>query len=190
MEYIDQVEKLFKYFECNLGLDLVRSIIKLKRSFNNDYNLIGCFLKDYLMVKNYKKVTDEDDLADEFILYFEQESSRFPKEYLINEIIKYSKYYLSIVFEDFRDSDILIAISTINSCFAIEYYPIFMKILNKFYSHGITERQFKILLESVVDVAIKNFEEFEVSEFSQDELEQQVKKTASNKVYSKEGMLV
>ena len=178
MEYLEQVEKLYKYLEFNLEIELMHSMIDLKHRFNNDLNLIGCFLKDYLIVKTNKKLPNDADLYDEFILYFEDETKAFPSEFVINELVKYSRYYLSIVFEDFTDENILIAVSTINSCFALEYYPVIMKILNKYYQGGFTFQKFKMLLESVVDVAIKNFEESDILDMQPVEIEDQVKRTA------------
>ena len=181
MEYIDQIEKLYNYLECNLQLYLVRSVFKLKHNFNNDCNLLGCFLKDYLTIKNYEKTVDEYNLCEEFISYFEAESSKLPSEYIINDMIKFGNYYLSIVFEDIRNSEISIAASTINSCFAIEYYPILMKIMDKFYSNSITERKLKILSESLVDVVIHNYEQAKEFSYTNDELEKQVHITAKEK---------
>ena len=190
MEYIDQIERLYKYFEFNLELNLMRSLVNLKHSFNNDLNLLGCFLKDYLVIQTNKKLDEKADLYDEFILYFEKESKVLPCEYIVNEIIKYSKYYLSIVFEDFTDENILIAVSTINSCFALEYYPVIMKILDKFYSGRLTQNKFKILLESVVDVAIKNFEQTDILDIEPRELEEQIKDSAKEKVYLSNEVLI
>ena len=190
MEYMDQIEKLYKYFEFNLEINLMHSMTDLKHRFNNDFNLIGCFLKDYLVVKTGKKLDNDEYLYDEFVMFFEQESKTLPSEFLINEIVKYSKYYLSIVFEDFTDENIQIAVSTINSCFALEYYPVIMKILNKYYSGGLTVQNFKILLDSVVDVAIKNFEQTDILEIKPHELEDQIKKTAIQKSYNLERAMV
>ena len=190
MDYMDQIERLYKYFEYNLEFNLMRSMIDLKHSYNNDYNLIGCFLKDFVIVKTGKKLASDDDLYDEFILYFSEESKRLPVEYIINEMVKYSKYYLSIVFEDFTDDNILIAVSTINSCFALEYYPIIMKTLDRYYSGAMTPKKFKVMLDSIVDVAIKNFEEYDILEILPDELEHQVKATAKHKYFNSERALV
>ena len=190
MDYMEQVEKLYKYFEYNLDLNLMRSLIELKHNYNNDLNLVGCYLKDFLIIKSGKKIKSDNDLYDEFVLYIEEESNRLPSEYIINELIKFSKYYISIVFEDFTDSNILIAVSTINSCFALEYYPIIMKTLDRYYSGALTPKKFKIMLDSIVDVAIKNFEESDILEILPDELESQVKTAAKHKYFSVERTLV
>ena len=189
MDYLEQTEKLYKYFEFNLEINLLRKVIDMKHNFNNDYNLIACFLKDYLVVVANKKIADSS-LYDEFVLYFEKEIKLLPKEFIINEFIKYSKYYLSIVFEDFTDNDILIAVSTVNACFAIEYYPILMKTMDKYYSNLIDKKQFKALLDSIVDVAIKNFEEYDIVGIEPVELEQQVELSAQTKIQIQERLLV
>ena len=183
MEYMDQIEKLYKYFEFNLEIELMHSLIDMKHRFNNDFNLIGCFLKDYLILKTNKKPADDTYLYDEFVMYFENESRALPSELIVNDIIKYSKIYLSIFFEDFTGENIMIAVSTINSCFALEYYPVLMKIISKYYSGGFTVQNFKILLDSIVDVVLKNFEQMEDNDLELPELEKQIKKTALQKSY-------
>ena len=190
MDYMDQIEKLYKYFEFNLEINLMHSLINMKHSFNNDFNLIGCFLKDYLIVKTGRKMPNDEYLYDEFVLYFEEQSKALLSEFLVNDLVKYSKYYLSIVFEDFTDENITMTVSTINSCFALEYYPVVMKILNKYYSGGFTSQNFKIILESIVDVVIKNFESMDILEIKPNELEEQIKIAALKKSYSVERSLV
>ncbi len=189
MDYMDQIEKLYKYFEFNLELNLMHSLVEMKHQFNNDFNLIGCFLKDYLVVKTNKTLLSDEDLYEEFVLYFENESKTLPSEFLINDIVKYSKYYLSIVFEDFSDENIMIAVSTVNSCFAMEYYPVIMKVLNKYYSGGFSVQNFKIVLDSIVDVVLKNFEQTDILEITPIELEEEIKKTVLSKQYKLEEVM-
>jgi len=190
MEYIEQVERIYKYFEYNLDFNFMRSMIEMKHEFNNDLNLIGCFFKDYLIVKNPSKVPDDDKVADEFILYFEDETSKFPCEYSINEIRKYAKYYLSIVFEDFNDENILITVSTVNSCFAMQYYPVIMRLLNKHYNQNLIGRRFKLMLDSLVDIAIDNFESSDDEDMKVDEIEAKIRKLTVEKSLSAERTLV
>lgn len=162
MDYIDQVEKLYKYFEFNLELNLMRSLIEMKHDFNDDLNLIGCFIKDYITVKNSGIVSDDNFLYNDFVVYFEKTKEK--SQEIIEDIIAYSKYYLGIVFEDFKDKDILNVVSTVNSCYAIEYYPHLMKLFDKYYNQKMDVNRFEMMLKFITDVAIKRLEDDDCDE--------------------------
>ena len=71
MDYILQIEKLFKYFEFNLNLEETRILYKIKRNFNNELNLLGCFVKDYLTIKNSGNVSEDNNIYNDFVILFE-----------------------------------------------------------------------------------------------------------------------
>ena len=70
MDYILQMEKLFKFFEFNLELEQMHILLKIKRNFNNDLNLMGCFLKDYLAIQNSGTITQDENLYNDFVLFY------------------------------------------------------------------------------------------------------------------------
>ena len=67
------MEKLFKFLEFNLETDKLLVLNKLKRKFSNDLNLLGCFIKDYLIIKTSGFVPDDNEIYDEFIIFFEKQ---------------------------------------------------------------------------------------------------------------------
>ena len=71
MDYILQIEKIITYLKLNYSPAELLILDVIKRKFNQDFNLLGCFLKDYLILKTAKNV-DDSELYDNFVLYFEE----------------------------------------------------------------------------------------------------------------------
>lgn len=177
MDYIEQIEKLYKYFEFNLEFNLMRSLINMKHDFNDDLNLIGCFIKDFLTAKNSGIVSDDEYIYNDFVLYFEKTKEKSNE--IVEDIIAYSKYYLGIVFEDFKDKEILNVVSTVNSCYALEYYPHLMKLLDKYYNQKMDVNRFDMMLKFIVEAAIKKLEVDDCEEDIKN-LETEINKTVFN----------
>ena len=93
-----QTEKIFKYLDLNIEIEDKITISKIKQIFNNDLNLFGCFIKDFLMIKNPNKTIEDECLYNNFVLYFENviTKNEIKKELLV--IYNFEKYYLTIVF--------------------------------------------------------------------------------------------
>lgn len=160
MDYIFQVEKIFKFLEFNLDFQEAQLLMYIKRRFNNDLNLFGCFIKDYIIV-NTLKIPDDNELYDDFVLFFLKNSSKDN----IKLLDKYSQCYLSIVFEDCDNEDILEAITTANACFMMEAYPALMKILYNYYHQKIDVNILQSMLQFTKDYVINKFDSQKVSDF-------------------------
>lgn len=152
MDYISQIEKLFKFLELNFDARNMQMLLYIKKRFNNDLNLFGCFIKDFIIV-NTGKIPDDYNLYSEFVLFFAKNSL----EKNITLLDKYSQCYLMVVFEDCDNLDILEAINTVNACYMMEAYPDLMKILFKYYHQKVDIIHIKPLLQSVKDYVIENF---------------------------------
>ncbi len=156
MEYISQIEKLYKFFEFTLDFEEVHLMYKMKHSFNDDLNLIGCFFKDFLTIKQDGVIPDDESIYDNFVLWFEENSINSKQN--IKEVYEYSIYYLKIIFEEFEDNEAQCAVSTINACFAIDVYPNLMCIFYKYYIQKTDTQTFYSMLKSITDIVLKRYE--------------------------------
>ncbi len=156
MDYTEFVEKVLSYLKFNLEFEELEKILVLKRSFNNDLNLIGCFLKDYLILKNNNENFEDCELYNKFVLFFEKNKSNKMK--ILNDIIKFSKYYLMIVFEKSENIEFLSIFSTINLCCCLDCYPLMMKILDDYFEMRINEITAYKMFQSILNVVLDRFE--------------------------------
>lgn len=183
MDYILQVEKIFAYFEMSLELADMQKVLKIKKMFHNDLNLIGCFLKDYLTIEKKGFVPSDEDIYHYFIIHFEQVkvSNSIPKE--LSRIYCYAMNYLNFVFEEFdlysHDANIHTiknTILTVNSCFALDCYPFLLELFYKYINKELSSNSFSLMLKSVMEVALKRFQspdvitiDFSVNTFEQNQ---------------------
>lgn len=155
MDYILQTEKIFKFLEFNLELTQAKAIIKLKKTFNNDLNLIGGYIKDFLTLENNGKISDDDYIYNDFVICFENSKNKVS---LIEKLTQYAKHYITIVFEETKDRVLLNTIVSVNSCFAMEYYPFLMELMYKFLNKKIDSISYALMLQSITDTVFRNFE--------------------------------
>ncbi len=157
MDYIEQMEKLFKFMEFSLELEQIRGLYSIKRNCNNDLNLFGCFIKDYLTVVN-NKISDDESLYNDFVIYFENAIQNSTSEKIVNLLVEYSKYYLWLVFENPDIDELKKPINTINSCFAIDFYPCVMRLIYDYINQKIDGKTFSMMLQLFVEKVISRFE--------------------------------
>ena len=155
MDYILQIEKIISYLKLNYSTAELLILDVIKRKFNQDFNLIGCFLKDYLILKTSNHIEDSE-LYDNFVLYFEQNITF--KDKFLKELNKYANYYLMIVFEKVENIEINCAVSTINSCYYMEAYPLLMEILDNYFNEMVDYNTIYSMLKSLVNVVLYDFE--------------------------------
>lgn len=163
MDYILQTEKIFKFLEFNLELPHAKSLLKFKKIFNNDLNLIGGYIKDFLTLQNNGKVSDDDYIYNDFVLCFESSKN---KNQFINKLINYANYYITLVFEDTKDRVLLNTIVSVNSCFNMEYYPFLMELMDKYLNKKIDGISYALMLQFITDTVFKYFEEEKAVEVS------------------------
>ena len=132
------------------------------RNFH-DLNLIGCFLKDFLTLENNGKISDDKYIYNDFVLCFEKYKNTNQEIELLNKVLEYSEYYLTIIFEDTQDRVLLSTIASINSCFAMEYYPFMMEIIDKKINTKIDDISYALMLQYISDTVFKNFQSQEQS---------------------------
>lgn len=158
MDYILQIEKLDKYLDFNIEAHDKLIVKQLFMSFNNDLNLIGCFVKDFLTIENNGKISDDEYIYNDFVLCFEKYKNLNQEIDFLNKLLEYGEYYLTIAFEDTVDRVLLNTIVSVNSCFAMEYYPFLMELMDKFLNKKIDGISYALMLQSITDTVFRNFE--------------------------------
>ena len=156
MDYILQVEKLISYLKLNFDFTSSYKIEIFKNKFNQDLNLIGCFIKDFLILKTNNYEIADNDIYNSFVLYFDENLDS--KEKILQELNEYGDYYLMIAFEEIENIELLNEITTINSCFNLECYPLIMKILKKYFNSLIDNKTTLKMLQSLVNIVLFNFD--------------------------------
>ena len=155
MDYILQIEKIITYLKLNYSPAELLILDVIKRKFNQDFNLLGCFLKDYLILKTAKNI-DDSELYDNFVLYFEENIEL--RDVFLKDLNNYANYYLMIVFEKVENVEINCAISTINSCYCMGCYPLLMEILDNYFNEIVDYNTIYSMLKSLVNVVLYDFE--------------------------------
>jgi len=79
----------------------------------------------------------------------------------LDELSSYSKHYLSIVFEEEENENILNTIQVINSCFALDAYPALMDIMEKYKNKKIDGILFSSMLQLLTNTVLDRFEHAE-----------------------------
>ena len=182
MDYILQAEKICKYLEFNLETQDIRGIKNtIKKTFCNDLNLFGCFIKDILTLENSGKISDDDYIYNDFVLLFEKYKNTNKELIFIDKIIRYSKYYISLVFEECTDRVLLNTITSINSCYSIEYYPFMMELIDNFTIGKIDRISYALMLQLITDEVFKNFENDKLQEINLIQLRKKLEAIVHNK---------
>ena len=179
MDYILQAEKIYKYFEYNLELRQMQKAIKKKKAFNNDLNLICCYIKDFLTLENNGKISNDNNIYNDFVLCFENYKNKNNENHFIDKLLKFSDYYLTLVFENTKDKVLLNTIASVNSCFNIEYYPFLMELMDEYTNKNIDSISYALMLQYITDTVFKNFEALKENTISLVELRNKLKEFAS-----------
>ena len=158
MDYMVLIEKILKYFDLSLESESKMLLFKIRQRFKNDLNLFGCFIKDFLIIKNPEKIIQDDYLYNDFILYFEQFTTQNEKQQALLELSKYSEYYLDIVFEKAQNQTLESTMCIINSCFALDCYPYLMILMDDYNNKIIDSNSYIMMLKSISDTILKRFE--------------------------------
>ncbi len=159
MEFIGQIEQFFDFLKSNLSNAEYSIVSCVKEKFNNDYNLIGSYLKDYLTLKNDYVVCDSDSIYTDFVKYFNHLSNTKGIKFFLDDFCSFAEYYLVLIYErkfgfNLIDNEILGYIETLNLFFAIELYPYLMYKLDKFLNLKIDRNNFSSVLKLLVDIVV------------------------------------
>lgn len=163
-----QIEKLYGYLALRLSISDMKKMLDVKKSYNNDFNLLGCFFKDFLILKNNFQEINDSKVYENLVLYIEKNMDN--NDSSISEIARYSKYYLVLIFEEMLDEvedkeEILGCISTINAFYTMEFYPLLLEKFDEFFNLKIDGKIFLRVLKFIVDTVIDGFDNPEAEQF-------------------------
>ena len=112
--------------------------VAMESNFLNtgDISLMNRFFCDFLTIQNNGIVPAEENIANNFISYFNKASRFQKKEIILRNIYRYSVYFLKLEFSNISDPQIREKIEEINTFGAKDAYPFLMEVLEDYdYAH-------------------------------------------------------
>jgi len=107
------------------------------------------FLRDFLTIQNNGQIPSESALYNSFKNYFIEISEYQPPQQIINNIKKYSSYYLKIIQAEFDDYEIQNLIAMINENNGQDSYPYLMEVLDDMENDLISKEMFLEILKMI-----------------------------------------
>lgn len=127
----------------------------------NDYkslsmnNFLENFIKDFLTVQSEGQVPKENALFNKFKSYYNTICKYKTPTEIVESMVKYSKYYLSIIKADFDDEEIKEQIVILNENKGQDAYSYLMEVLDD-YNNGLINRDvFLDILNMINSIAVK-----------------------------------
>lgn len=101
-------------------------------SYNNlgVTNVLKSFIRDFLAIQNNGRIPTEKALYKNFKSYFNKMSEFQTNQSIIENMYKYSQFYLKILLADFEDAEIQSQIISINENRGQDAYPYLMEVLD------------------------------------------------------------
>lgn len=116
---------------------------------HNLMNFFKYYIRDFLTVQNNGKVPDEKQMYKSFKGYFNKMSKYQDSKDIIDNLEKYSKFYLKILQADFEDLEIQNQIIMINENNGRDSYPYLMEVLDDLESSNIDRGIFLDILTMI-----------------------------------------
>lgn len=130
----------------------------ITESFKSSEYLFECFIRDFLITRIDKEITDNSALYNNFKNYFHKISKYQSTEEILQNIYKYSKYYLKVLKADFEDSEIKEQITILNENDGKDTYPYLMEVLDDLENSHLNQGAFLNIL-MMINLFIKNRQE-------------------------------
>lgn len=121
----------------------------------NNYKKLGMaavlnnFIRDFLSIQNNGKIPGETLLYKNFKTYFDTIAEYQSKKSIIENIYKYSEFYLKIIQSDFEDEEIKNQIEMINQNNGQDTYPYLMEVLDDLENSHINQDIFIDILNTL-----------------------------------------
>ena len=125
------------------------------------------FLRDFLVIQNEGKTPNKNALYNNFKSYFIKMSKYIEANKIVENVVKYSNYYLKIFNADFEDEEIKEQINTLNENQGKDAYPYLMEVLDDLENSHI-ERDIFVEILTAINLFIKSKQEDAQSDFSID----------------------
>ena len=126
-------------------------------------HLFEFFIRDFLVIQNDGKISGKNALYNNFKSYFIKMSNYQDTETIIENIYRYSQYYIKIISADFQDSEIQNQISILNKNKAKDAYPYLMEVLDDLENAHINKDVFLNIL-MMINSFIQNRQENALSD--------------------------
>lgn len=137
--------------------DIWQKILYSYKSFES-HDLIEDFISNFLTIQNDGKIPAKNALYNNFKSYFSRISKYQDAQTVIENMSKYSGYYLKIVNSQFDDEEIKAQILTLNEDKGKDAYPYLMEVLDDLANGHISREVFLDIL-TMVNSFVKNRDE-------------------------------
>lgn len=131
-------------------------------AFKDSQNFLESFLLDFLVTRIDTEVSHKGHLYTIFKNYYYKMSKYQDTQTILNEIFKYSKYYLRIINAEFDSEEIREQITKLNENGGKDTYPYLMSVLDDLENSHINTGAFLNILK-MVNLFIKSREENSIS---------------------------
>lgn len=139
---------------------------KITKSFKSKYTLEE-FLKDFLITRSDEKIQNTNALYNNFKNYFYKISKYQSMQTILENVYKYSQYYLKIINADFDNKEVQDQITMLNNSNGKDTYPYLMEVLDDLENSHINESAFINIL-MMLNLFIKSQQENAFSNISID----------------------
>lgn len=146
---LTQINLITSFVDQNCGgaIGTWNSIFEAYEKF--DSYLIKKFVRDFLTIQNNGKIPRENRLYVNFKNYFTQISEYQNPEQVLDNLKKYSDFYLKIVRAEFDDYEVKKLITTLNENNGQDSYPYLMEVLEDLENNHITREIFLEILNMI-----------------------------------------
>ena len=124
--------------------------VELENNLSGDLYRPVNFIRDYLTIQNGGKITEFENLAKDFIIFYAKITKYQSKNVIIKNLCRYSLYYKKIASGCISDPDIKEKIDIINSCGAKDAYPFLMEVFEDYDFAHINKHMLLDILDTVI----------------------------------------
>lgn len=113
------------------------------------FNLFEDFMRDFLVIQNEGETPNKNAIYNNFKSYFSKMSKYQANSIIVENIAKYSNYYLKIINEDFEDEEIREQIMALNTNKGQDAYPYLMEVLDDLENSHLDKESFMEIIGAI-----------------------------------------
>src|SRR5574344_153582 len=178
INYMSLVESFIKNKSEN-AYNVWQEIIE-RYSHENDSNLFNQFFNDYLSI-SLKVLLPTINVYDKFKHYWNQVSKYQDMDFVIDNLKRYSNYYLRIINAQFEDIDIQNQFFKIRESSGQDAYPYLMEVMEDFECGHLTSEMFLDILKMISEYVENRTDGAQIN-FSN--LSNELNKILASRIYS------
>lgn len=130
-------------------LDMENSYLEAGEKVNK--NLLERFFVDFMTIQNNGIIPSREDLFINFVEFYRTAEKFQKKDLIIKNLMRYSVYYLKILFAKLTDDEIRLRIKKINAYDATDSYPFLMEVFEDYENANINRTMFLEILDTVIN---------------------------------------